>query len=484
MSHKPATPLKLCFIPYFGSAIHTFPLLDIARFFAFHGQNVTIITTPSNATSRIKKVLNNETNPSDHRIFIHTISLPLRQVGLNDDFNDLEYPQDPNIGLKLFQAIHLLRAPIQEFLTANPTDCIVSDGLFPWYADMAAELNVPSISYNSLGAFASCVLEGLRSPDSPHHQMEFTDQPFIVPGLPIEIKLTKDDLPGHFTAMLEAVRECELKSYGVIFDSFEELDSDFVNHYSKLTGSRVITIGPAAEIHRKITGRIERSFNLEKTEHDECLTWLNSKNPNSVLYINFGNESTDVKFSNEQLIKIASALESSGREFIWVVAEKENEKLEDEQKWLPIGFHDNVKGRGKVIKGWAPHLSILNHSSVGGFMGRCSLVSILEGFSAGVPLVTFSSSFEQFYVEKFLVANGGGLGLGGNKIVSRESINKAIEELMDDKREKTKEMRRKVQEYAKMAKGAVEEGGSSYNNVMNLIQQLQMLRDNKNNTYN
>ncbi|TXG62627.1 hypothetical protein EZV62_009621 [Acer yangbiense] len=58
-------------------------------------------------------------------------------------------------------------------------------------------------------------------------------------------------------------------------------------------------------------------------EH-ECLEWLSSKKPDSVVYICFG---TLAEFSSAQLMEIALGIEASGQEFIWVV--RKNKKDED-----------------------------------------------------------------------------------------------------------------------------------------------------------
>ncbi|CAL8175513.1 unnamed protein product [Prunus armeniaca] len=115
-------------------------------------------------------------------------------------------------------------------------------------------------------------------------------------------------------------------------------------------------------------------------EH-ECLKWLNSKTPNSVVYVSFGSV---IKFDDAQLLEIALGLEASGQQFIWVV-KKEKSDEENKEDWLPEGFEKRVKGRGLVIRGWAPQVPILEHQAVEGFVTHCGWNSVIEAVSAGMP---------------------------------------------------------------------------------------------------
>ncbi|KAI0515675.1 hypothetical protein KFK09_008341 [Dendrobium nobile] len=93
---------------------------------------------------------------------------------------------------------------------------------------------------------------------------------------------------------------------------------------------------------------------------------------------------------------MALGLEVSKNSFIWVVRSGDND-------WVPEGYEERIKGRGMVIREWAPQLLILNHIAVGGFVTHCGWNSSLEGICAGLPMVTWPLYAEQFYNEKLLV---------------------------------------------------------------------------------
>lgn len=102
--------------------------------------------------------------------------------------------------------------------------------------------------------------------------------------------------------------------------------------------------------------------------------------------------------------------------------------------------------------------------------------------TAGVPLVTWPVSAEQFYKEKMVnEVLKIGVGVGIQKwcrivgdFVKRVKIEKAVNEIMVGDR--AEEMRSRAKVLEKMAKRAVENGGSSYSDLSALIEELRLSR--------
>ena len=120
---------------------------------------------------------------------------------------------------------------------------------------------------------------------------------------------------------------------------------------------------------------------------------------------------------------------------------------------------------------------ILDHEVVGGFVTHCGWNSTLEGVTAGVPMVTWPVTAEQFYNEKLVtqvLKNGISVGalqwirmVGGD--IKRQAIQKAVRQIMVG--EEAEEMRSKAKVLGEMARGAIDEGGSSYSDLNTLIEE-------------
>jgi len=464
-SMEKTMPLKFYFIHVLAAG-HMIPLCDIATLFASRGHHVTIITTPSNALTLRKSL------PSHPFLRLHTVQFPSQEVAL-DLPDGIEVTDADQLG-KVFHATTTLQTPIQNFVEENPPDCIVADFLFLWVDDLAKNLKIPRLAFNGFSLFTICVLQSSHYPNSllPH--------PITLNASPPK------ELPEFFDKMLET----ELRSYGLIVNNFAELDGEeYIRYYEKTTGHKAWHLGPVSLISRTPEEKAERGMKSVVSIH-ECVSWLDSKAENSVVYICFGSL---CHFPDKQLYEIACGIEASGHGFIWVVPEKkgkEKERQEEKEKWMPEGFEERNAEKGMVIRGWAPQLVILNHRAVGAFLSHCGWNSIVEAVSGGVPMITWPVHGEQFYNEKLIsevrgigvevgAAEWRGTGFGEREmLVCRDSIERGVRRIMDGGDE-AQEVRRRAQGYGEKAREAVREGGSSHNNLTALIHDLTRLRDAK-----
>ncbi|XP_006367260.2 UDP-glycosyltransferase 73C5-like, partial [Solanum tuberosum] len=237
------------------------------------------------------------------------------------------------------------------------------------------------------------------------------------------------------------------------------------------------TIGPVSLCNKEKHDKAERGNKASIDEH-KCLNWLDSWEQASVLFVCLGSLS---RLSTSQMVELGLGLQSSKRPFIWVVRHMSDEF----EKWLvEEDFEERVKGQGLLIHGWAPQVLILSHPSVGAFLTHCGWNSSLEGITAGVAMITWPMFAEQFINERLIVnviKTGVKAGTESpvmfgeeeklGKQVSKDDIKKVIEEVMGEEMEG--EMRRKrAKELGEKAKRAVEEGGSSYLNLTQLIQDV------------
>ncbi|OIT21525.1 PREDICTED: scopoletin glucosyltransferase-like [Nicotiana attenuata] len=475
--------LHIYFLPMMAPG-HMIPLVDIARQFARRGAKVTIITTPLNASTFSKAIQRDRELGSD--ISNRTTEFPCKEAGLPDGCENIASTTSTEMYLKFIMGLSLFQQPFEQFLEEDHPDCLVAAPQFSWAVDVAAKLGIPRLFFNGTGFFPLCALHSLME-HKPHLKVESETEEFIIPGLPDTIKMSRQQLPDHLkcetesiiTEIVRNIMKAEMTSYGSIVNSFYELEPYYVKHW-ELKGRKAWHIGPVSLYNKDNEDKAQRGHGTSFCEH-QCLDWLNTKEPKSVIYICFGSMSV---FSSTQLLEIAMALEASNQQFIWATQDAINE----EQTWMPEGFEEKLKGQGLIIKGWVPQVLILDHEAIGGFVTHCGWNSLLEGVTAGVPMVTWPLSAEQFFNEKLpteilkigvpVGAQAWSYRTDSTVPINRENIQGAITKLMVG--QEAEEMRSRAAALGNLAKMAVEKGGSSDNSLGSLLEELRKRKSSSN----
>ncbi|KAJ6896388.1 scopoletin glucosyltransferase [Populus alba x Populus x berolinensis] len=392
----------------------------MARLFARRGVKATIVSTPLNAPLCSKTIERDRQLGLD--ISIHIIKFPSAEAGLPEGCENLSSIPSPDMLPNFLKAIGMLQQPLERLLEECHPSCLVADMLFPWATEAANKLRIPRLFFNG------------------------TDQ----------IKLTRLRLPAfikertenELTKLMDKISESMVRSYGVLTNSFLELEPAYSEHYKMEIKRKTWHIGPLSLCNRDMKDKAERGnvfFNL----------------------------------SAAQLLEIAMALEASGQNFIRVVRERKQTKLAEKEEWLPEGFEKRMEGKGLIVSGWAPQVLILDHKAVGGFMTHCGWNSTLEGVTAGVPMVTWPLGAEQFCNEKLITdVLKIGIGVGALEwsryekkiIVRKEDIEKAIIQLLVG--EEAEEIRNRARVLKEMARRATKEGGSSYSDLTAFLEEL------------
>lgn len=448
--------------------------IDMAKVFASRGQNVTLITTISNAPLFTKSI--HKSIQKGHQITLHIIKFPSSEIGLpegSEILNNIFPPESKRIFLK---AIPLFQKPIDEFLQIHHPDVLVADTYFSWANEVAAKHGIPRLIFHGTCNFSICASLCITS-YKPHMRVSSDSEPFVIPNLPGEIEITRNHLPSfmkleeenetEMSKVFKACAESDSKCYGVIVNSFHELEPAYTDFYRNVLGRKTWNIGPISLLNNDPEEKSNRGINQNSNFDHECLKWLNHKEPNSVVYICFGSHT---RFKNDQLIEIALGLEASGVEFIWVLKDEENRGWD----WDVEGFEERTKEKGLIIRQWAPQISILGHKSVGGFVTHCGWNSVMEAVSEGVAMATWPVSAEQFLNEKMVIeVLRIGVSVGARRIgeiVKKEAIERAVRKVMVG--EEAEEMRNRARDVSVKALRAVEEGGSSHRDFNSLIHEL------------
>ncbi|CAL2248987.1 unnamed protein product [Prunus armeniaca] len=148
------------------------------------------------------------------------------------------------------------------------------------------------------------------------------------------------------------------KASAVVILTFDALEKDVMDALSSMLIPPLYTIGPIQLLLNQIPedSLSPIGYSLWK-EETECLQWLNSKAPNSVVYVNFGSVAV---MTPQHLVEFGWGLANSKFHFFWVIRP---DLVIGESAYLPPEFVAETKERG-LIASWCPQEEVLNHPSV------------------------------------------------------------------------------------------------------------------------
>ncbi|KAE8681189.1 UDP-Glycosyltransferase superfamily protein [Hibiscus syriacus] len=268
---------------------HLLPMVNIGRLLAQHGVIVTTVTTPLNA-GRVEKLIS-RADESGHPIRVSQLWFPGKEVGLPDGAENIDMLHSMDDMLKFYAQDG--RCSTEIVRGANTTPHLHHFGHEP-------------VLYAQNCCQSSKILEEVKS-DSEY---------FTVPGLPHKVEFTKAQVPlvkvpvGHWEEIFGPIFEADRVSYGVVINTFEELESAYVDEYRKV--KKAWCIGPVSLSHKDESDKAERG-NKASINEKHCMQWLDSQETNSVIYACLGSFGS-VKCS--ELIELGLGLEASNKPFI------------------------------------------------------------------------------------------------------------------------------------------------------------------------
>ncbi|KAF7136528.1 hypothetical protein RHSIM_Rhsim08G0056000 [Rhododendron simsii] len=444
---------------------HTIPLLHLARLLLHRNTTVTIFTTPAN-----KPFISDSLSDTDASI----VELPFPQNidGVPAGVESTDKLPSMSLFVPFANATKLMQPNFERSLETLPNViCIISDGFLGWTQQSAADFGIPRLVFYGWNNYSQTICRSILA-NSLLSGPELDDEPIVVTDFPW-IKLTRSDFDEPFNSRepkgphLDFIIEQAIatsKSYGQVMNSFYELEALYVEYWNRTWEPKVWCIGPFCLAE-------SAKSDLQHHRKPTWLQWLDKQlaQGSSVLYVAFGSQA---EISSQQLREIVVGLEASKVNFFWVTRKSESE--------LDDGFEERVKERGLVVREWVDQRAILGHKSVRGFLSHCGWNSVLESVCAKVPILAWPMMAEQhlnaqMVVEEMKVGlrveTSNGLVKG---FVKSEGLERMVRELMEG--ETGKEARKKVKELGEAAEKAVEEGGSSWHTLNQLIDELQALR--------
>ncbi|XXG61776.1 hypothetical protein AAC387_Pa05g0302 [Persea americana] len=472
-----ATPQDhIVMFPYMAQG-HIIPFLSLAYLIQRLSPHtiITLVSTPLNI-----QTLQSSLPPGST---LHLATLPFSSSAHGLPHNSENTDSLPTrFFIPLFQASQTLQPSFENLLhqLGRPPTCIIADVFLGWTVESARKIGAHHAVFTTCGGYgtASYFSLWLHLP----HSLTDSDE-FHLPGFPDSFRIHRTQLSPYMRAadgkdpwsiFFRKQISLSLMSDFMLCNTVEEVEKTGVELLRKNTGLPVWSIGPLLPqlFGFSSSGRVRKEPGVSS---DDCIAWLNLHRPSSVLYISFGSQNT---ISAAQMMELAIGLESTGKNFIWVVRPPIGHDINGSflaEEWLPEGFEDRIAERkqGLLVRNWAPQLEILGHESTGAFLSHCGWNSVLESLSNGVPMIGWPLASEQFYNVKMMeeelgvcveVARGSGGDCG--VVVERGKVKEVIEVVMGET-EKGEEMDRKAGELKEMMRAAMEkEGGRRGSSLM------------------
>ncbi|KAL5201896.1 hypothetical protein ABZP36_036250 [Zizania latifolia] len=314
---------------------------------------------------------------------------------------------------------------------------------------LAVDLQIPSLraaGSKNLGGDGTLV-ELLGVPPMPASHV--TDKV----GQPVGEKVDKD----LEVLMAEGARAMA-ESTGILINTFVSLEERALRALHddlrrSLPDGMVLppvhTVGPL----------VDKASAVDESSRHECLVWLDGQPDRSVVFLCFGSIAGAGVHPEQQLREIAAGLDKSGHRFLWVVRAPSTQDLD---ALLPEGFSARTRGRGLVVNNWVPQPEVLRHRATGAFVTHCGWNSVLEGITAGVPMLCWPLYAEQ-RINKVLVVEDMGVGVEMEGwlegLVPADEVEAKVRLVMES--EHGRKLRERVETYKHGAAMAWKDGGSS-----------------------
>ncbi|GJV30359.1 UDP-glycosyltransferase 85C2-like protein [Tanacetum coccineum] len=465
----------LIFVP-FPAQSHVKAMLKLAELLHHKGLQITFVNT-ENIHKRMLKSGGLHCLDGTSGFQFKTIPDGIPRTSEDDDGTDflIQYIETSFLAPFLDLATKLL----------NPPTCILSDGFMSVFTvDAAKNLGIPVMLYWTLSAcgfmgvyqIQSLIEKGLVPlKDESYLKNGYLDTIIDwVPGMDgIRLKdmnsvIRTTDLDDAFLKFCDKSSQYSHNVSHNIIHTFDTLEPSIVDALSSMV-PQVYTVGPMQLLLNNIPKEektTDMKYSLWK-EEPECLEWLESKEANSVIYVNYGSFTV---MSLQDLTEFAWGLANSDHYFLWIIR---SDLVVGESTTLPPELEKLIEKKG-FIASWCSQEKVLSHPSIGGFLTHGGWGSTIESLSAGVPMICWPYLWDQVTNCRYICKEWE-VGLEMGKDVKREEVKSLVQELMGEGGHK---MRSKVKEWMEKAHIATDPDGSSSLNVNKLFEEFIRLTKN------
>ncbi|KAF8406036.1 hypothetical protein HHK36_008116 [Tetracentron sinense] len=325
-------------------------MLKLAKLLHYKGFHITFVNSEFNH-QRLLKSRGPDSLNGLHDFQFHTIpdGLPPTDIDATQDIPSLCVSTRDNCLVPFRSLLHKLNDTSSSNIP--PVSCIVSDGTMTFTLKAAEELGIPDAILCAPSAVASCAI----------HNVSYLTNGYldtVIDGVPGMKDIRLRDFPSAIRTtdpddILLNIILGELgrnyKASALIFNTFEDLERDVLDAMSPMLPP-IYAIGPFQLLENHISDK-ENGLNSIESNLGQyelgCLEWLNSKEPNSVVYVNFGSITV---MTPQQMIEFAWGLANSKQTFLWIIR---GDLVADDTAILPPEFINEIAERGK-LSSWCP----------------------------------------------------------------------------------------------------------------------------------
>ncbi|KAL9262012.1 (R)-mandelonitrile beta-glucosyltransferase-like protein [Drosera capensis] len=363
-----------------------------------------------------------------------------------------------------------------------PVTCIVGDGVLSFTLRAGEVLGIPTVAFwtpSACGVLCYVLYKELRHRELfPLKDAGDLTNGYLetkVEGIPGMKNMRLKDFPSFLRttdpndfmyAFVEHETEATNAAAAIIINTFDSFEQDVLSALSSSLVPPIYSVGPLQLIVDNILDEKDPVKSLGSNlwaEEYACLEWLDKHEPGSVVYVNFGSVTV---MTLKQLIEFAWGLANSKKPFLWII--RPDIVAGDSALVLPREFIDGTNDRG-MLASWCPQDQVLKHSSVGVFLTHSGWNSTLESVIGGVPVISWPFFAEQQTNCRYSCVEWK-IGLEIDNDVKRDEVEKLVREMIEA--EKGKEMKKRAVEWKAKAETAAKKGGSSYENLSKLINEV------------
>lgn len=455
---------------------HITPMLKLAKLLHHKGFHITFVNTEYNHKRHLKaRGPNSLDGLPDFQFRTIPDGLPPSEVkDATQDVPSLCYSTSRNCLAPLCSLISEINSSHMP-----PVSCVVGDGVMTFTVLAARQFGIPIAIFWTASAcgclgymqYRKLVEQGIV-PLKDKNFMTNGDLETTIEWIPPMERIRLRDIPSFIRTTDENdimlnffIEQCDAlpKADAIIINTFDSLE----HHVLESLSSKLPPIFPIGPINSLVFELIEDEkvkdirSNLWN-EQSECVEWLNSKEPNSVLYVNFGSITV---MNEEQLIEFAWGLANSKKPFLWITRP---DLVEGKSAMLPIEFLEETRERG-MLANWCNQEEVLKHGSIGAFLTHSGWNSTMESIVSGVPMISWPFFAEQQTNCRYCNTEwGNGMEIDNN--VKRDEVEKLVRELMEG--EKGETMKNNATEWKRKAEEACKIGGSSCTNLGRVINEV------------